>query len=51
MYRWAQIDSTGRATAALIPGARFVVYEGAPHGLPLTHAERLTSDIRDFAGG
>jgi pimeloyl-ACP methyl ester carboxylesterase len=47
----APIDSTGRATAALIPGARFVVYEGAPHGLPLTHAERLTSDIRDFAGG
>jgi pimeloyl-ACP methyl ester carboxylesterase len=45
----APLETTGRATAALIGGARLVVYEGAPHGIPLTHAERLTSDIREFA--
>jgi hypothetical protein len=25
------------------------VYEGAPHGLFLTHMERLTADIQEFA--
>ena len=39
----------GRQTAALIPGARFVVYEGAPHGLFVTHRERLTADLQAFA--
>lgn len=46
----APLETTGRATAALIDGARVIVYEGAPHGIPLTHAERLTADIRAFAG-
>src|SRR5262245_41891103 len=45
----APIDVTGRPTAALIPGARLDVYEGAPHGLFLTHMERLTNDLRAFA--
>ena len=44
----APLEVTGRPTAALIPGARLTVYEGAPHGLNLTHAERLTGDIRAF---
>jgi pimeloyl-ACP methyl ester carboxylesterase len=44
----APVDFTGRRTAALIPGARLQIYEGAPHGLPLTHAERLNADILSF---
>jgi non-heme chloroperoxidase len=46
----APLETTGRATAAMIQSARLTVYEGAPHGIPLTHAERLTNDIRAFAG-
>jgi non-heme chloroperoxidase len=40
---------TGRPSQALIRGARLTVYEGAPHGLFLTHAERLNGDIAGFA--
>ncbi len=46
----APIEVTGRPTAALIPGARLDVYEGAPHGLFVTHRDRLTADLRAFAG-
>jgi pimeloyl-ACP methyl ester carboxylesterase len=45
----APLDVTGRPTARLIPGARLQLYEGAPHGLFLTHMERLTSDLLAFA--
>ncbi len=41
-------DLTGRATSDLIPGAQLKIYEGAPHGLFVTHIERLTSDLLDF---
>lgn len=44
----AVLDLTGRPTAALIPGAKLVVYEGAAHGLFLTHIDRLNKDLRDF---
>ena len=43
------LDLTGRPTAALIPGARLAVYEGAPHGLFLTHMQRLNADLLAFA--
>lgn len=39
---------TGKRTAALIPGAKLVVYEGAPHGLPLTHTQQLNEDLIRF---
>jgi non-heme chloroperoxidase len=39
---------TGQASAALIRGARLAVYEGAPHGLFLTHTDRLNGDIGAF---
>ena len=39
----------GRGTARLIPNARFVLYEGAPHGLFITHKERLNADLEAFA--
>ena len=45
----APIEVTGRPTAALIPGARLDVYDGAPHGLFVTHRERLTAALRAFA--
>jgi pimeloyl-ACP methyl ester carboxylesterase len=47
----APLDFCGRATVALIPGARLEVYRGAPHGLPVTHAGRLAEDIAAFARG
>lgn len=43
------LDFTGRPTAAAIPGARLTVYEGARHGLILSHAARLAGDIAAFA--
>ena len=45
----APVDVTARPAAKLIPGARFELYPGAPHGLFLTHMERLTNDLRVFA--
>src|SRR5262245_38233335 len=45
----APIHVTGRPTAQLIPGARLHVYEGAPHGLFLTHVAQLNSDLLAFA--
>lgn len=44
-------DLTGRRTAALVPGARLLVYEGAPHGVLVSHAARLGEDLRRFALG
>ena len=46
--RSAPIELTGRPSAALIPGCRFLVYEGAPHGLMFTHMDRLHADILNF---
>ena len=45
------IEPTAKAAAAAIPGARLVVYEGAPHAVPFTHAERLTRDLLAFLRG
>jgi non-heme chloroperoxidase len=42
------IDSSGRASAALIKGAELIVYEGAPHGLTDTHKDRLNQDLLAF---
>jgi non-heme chloroperoxidase len=47
----APLEVTGRPTARLIPNARLEVYEGAPHGLFLTHMERLTKDLLTFVTG
>ena len=45
------LEITGRATAALVPGARLALYEGAPHGLFLTHRDRLNADLLAFIQG
>jgi len=42
------IKPTGEESSRLIPGARFVVYEDAPHGLWYTHKEQLNQDLIDF---
>jgi non-heme chloroperoxidase len=44
----APLELTGRPTAAGIKGALLKVYEGAPHGLFLTHMEQVNSDLLDF---
>jgi non-heme chloroperoxidase len=46
--RSTPIELTGKPSAALIPGCRFEVYEGAPHGLMFTHRDRLHVDILRF---
>jgi pimeloyl-ACP methyl ester carboxylesterase len=47
----APLDITGRRTADLMPSATLRVYEGAPHGLIVTHIDRLNRDLLDFARG
>jgi pimeloyl-ACP methyl ester carboxylesterase len=46
--RSAPIELTGKPSAQIIPGCRFLVYEGAPHGLMFTHMDRLHADILQF---
>jgi pimeloyl-ACP methyl ester carboxylesterase len=46
----APMELTGRKTAALIPGAQLKIYEGAPHGLFVTHIDRLNFDLLEFIG-
>jgi non-heme chloroperoxidase len=43
------IEKTARKTVPLIPGCRLKVYEGAAHGLTVTHAEQLNADLLAFA--
>jgi non-heme chloroperoxidase len=38
----------GMKQAKLIPNAELKVYEGAPHGLPTTHKDRLNADLLEF---
>ncbi|WFU84914.1 alpha/beta hydrolase [Bradyrhizobium sp. CIAT3101] len=44
----APLPLTGAKTAKLIKGSKLIVYEGGPHPLPLTHGERLISDMLAF---
>lgn len=32
-----------------IPGAKLTIYHGAPHGLFVTHMDRLNRDLIDFS--
>jgi non-heme chloroperoxidase len=45
----APIEITGRRQAELIPGSELIVYENAPHGLFMTHRDRLNADLLEFA--
>ncbi|BCU78489.1 chloroperoxidase [Luteolibacter sp. LG18] len=42
------IDAAGRASAALVPGAKLIVYPGAPHGITDTHKQQLNADLLTF---
>jgi pimeloyl-ACP methyl ester carboxylesterase len=44
----APIDLTGRPTAAGIRGAELKVYDGAPHGLFVTHMDQVNRDLEAF---
>lgn len=44
----APLELTGRRVAQLIAGSELKVYEGAPHGLFITHMDRLNRDLVDF---
>ncbi len=48
--RIVPIDATARAAARAIPGAKLVEYESGPHGLLVTHRQRLTGDLLAFLG-
>jgi non-heme chloroperoxidase len=41
-------ELSGQVCAELIPGSTFELYEDAPHGLYLTHGDRLTNDLVRF---
>ena len=43
------IDAAGRASAALVKGAKLIVYPGAPHGLTETHKDKVNADLLAFA--
>jgi non-heme chloroperoxidase len=45
----APLALTGLPASQLVKSARLVVYEGAPHGLFVTHIDRLNADIEAFA--
>ena len=47
----APLEITGRRVAAGVKGAELKVYDGAPHGLFVTHMERLNADLLAFIRG
>ncbi|WP_343729675.1 alpha/beta hydrolase [Duganella sp.] len=42
------IGASAKAAVKLVKNATLLVYEGAPHGLPTTHKERLNADLLAF---
>ncbi len=42
-------ETTGRRSAEILPNAKLISYEGASHGFPKTHQERLNADLLAFA--
>lgn len=44
----APLELTSRRIVPLMSDVRLTVYEGAPHGLPVTHAARLNQDLQAF---
>ncbi|MEH2026751.1 alpha/beta fold hydrolase [Nostoc sp.] len=45
------IGAAGLASAKIVKNTRLEVYEGAPHGLTNTHADRLNADLLSFLKG
>jgi pimeloyl-ACP methyl ester carboxylesterase len=45
------IKASGALTAKALPGAQYKVYDGAPHGLYITHKDDLNRDLVSFIKG
>lgn len=45
------IEATGDVVAAKVPGARYVKYDGSPHGVFETDKDRFCDDLVAFLGG
>ena len=45
------IDASAREAARLIPHARLIEYDGAPHGLLVTHKAEVLRDLLSFLNG
>jgi non-heme chloroperoxidase len=45
------LDKSGKILAEAIPGSELRIYEGAPHGIVLTHRDRFTRDLLNFTVG
>jgi non-heme chloroperoxidase len=45
------IANSAQRSSKIIPNATLKVYEGAPHGLPTTHKDRLNQDLLAFVRG
>jgi pimeloyl-ACP methyl ester carboxylesterase len=43
------LEVSSAVAVDLLPDAELVVYGGAPHGLPLSHRDRLNADVAAFA--
>ncbi len=44
-------ETTGKLAAQMIKGAQLKVYQGAPHGFAVTHAQALNEDLLSFIAG
>ena len=44
-------NASGRRSAKLLPNANLIEYDGEPHGLFLTAADRLNEDLLQFVAG
>lgn len=42
------IDASANRAAEMIKGSKYIIYEGAPHGLFYTHRKQLNQDLIDF---
>nr|WP_315217481.1 alpha/beta hydrolase [uncultured Duganella sp.] len=42
------IDTAAKAAVKLVKNGTLKIYEGAPHGLPSTHKDKLNADLLDF---
>jgi non-heme chloroperoxidase len=42
------IGDSAMLSSRIVRNAKLIVYEGAPHGLPSTHKDRLNADLLAF---
>jgi non-heme chloroperoxidase len=42
------IAIASQKSVKIVPNAKLIIYPGAPHGLPVTHADKLNADLLDF---